>query len=316
MMEKMKIRLGTRGSPLAKAQSAAFAKRLQGLHPGLEIEFVFIKTSGDRFSAALNSGETPPPDGSGGAPNVKAMFVKEIETALLDERIDIAVHSSKDLPAELAPGMVIAAYPEREDPRDVFIGGGGWRRWQDLPEGSLIGTASLRRRIQLARLRPDFRFRDMRGNVETRLRKLDDGEAAGILLAKAGLKRLGIDDVPHQDIEPKDIVPAPGQGALAIEARGGDERVRGLLASIDHEATRTAVRMERELLVKLGGGCSTPLGAFAALDENGFSLRLFWSDPEGRTPVSLLGRARNRPSELSKLADGLYQKALGAQKAA
>lgn len=277
----MNIRYGTRGSALALAQSRQFADLLARRHPGLEAERVIIETSGDRFSLAR-----PDVPSVGGVENVKAMFVKEIEDALLAGTIDFAVHSSKDLPGELPTGLVVAAFPEREDPRDAYIGGASAPRREDVKAGTRVATASLRRRIQLRLSAPGVSFVAMRGNVDTRLRKLSEGHADGLVLAKAGLKRLGRDSVPHQALPADVVIPAPGQGALAIEAKTDRQDVRDLLAPLDHAPTRLEVECERAFLAMLGGGCRTPLGAFAEHVPGGLRFRWFWSDDAGRDPRS------------------------------
>jgi len=275
------------------------------LHPGLEIELVSIVTSGDRFSASVNRGENPVEPTSAEAPNVKAMFVKEIERALLDGSVDFAVHSSKDLPADLLEGMSIGAFPKREAPWDVFIGRKGVAAFSDLPRGARLGTGSLRRQIQLKQVRPDLTFVPIRGNVDTRLRKLEEGEVDGIILAAAGLRRLGKEGIGHENLSAELIVPSPGQGALALEFRSDREDVRAVLAAFDDENTRLEVELERAFMRDMGGGCSTPLGALARSKPDGVEFTVFWSDSEGRRPVRLSGRSGKRPEELASLAEGL-----------
>lgn len=250
----MKLRMGTRGSPLALAQSGQAARRLSEL-TGAEVETVKIVTSGDRFQG--------PPDQSG----TKGLFVKEIEEALLAGEIDFAVHSAKDLPGALAAGLTIAAYPEREDPRDAIIG----KKWSELAPGMKVGTTSPRRRDQLP---PGLIVEPLRGNVDTRLRKLAEGRFDAIILAVAGIKRLGL-SVDYEPIPPDVMVPAPAQGALALETRSGNE---GICAALDHAPTRKAVEAERAFLAEVGGGCSVPLGAHARDGR----LTVFW---EGRRSV-------------------------------
>ena len=252
----MKLRMATRGSALALAQSGILAAELKALEPGLEIETVVIKTSGDRFSAANPDAPIAP---AGGA---KGLFIKEIEEALRRGEADFAVHSGKDLPAALAPGLKIAAYPKREDARDAFIGRGG-AALKDLPQGARVATASLRRQIQLKRARPDLAFIVMRGNVDTRLRKLTEGQCDGLVLAEAGLKRLGRAEVKRELLSVELMVPAPAQGALAVETRAEDSEAARLVARLDDAATRAAVELERGVLEAVGGGCHTPLGVYA-----------------------------------------------------
>jgi hydroxymethylbilane synthase len=291
-----RLRLGTRGSLLARTQSEKFAQQLKDHNPGLEIELEIITTSGDNFSIAANEGREPLVDNDS-PPNLKAMFVKEIEEALLAGRIDFAVHSTKDLPAELPSGLVIAAYPEREDPCDVLVGGA----WSTLKPNARVGTASLRRRIQMTAARPDLSFVTIRGNVDTRLAKLEAGEADVMVLAAAGLKRLGKN--VGQTALPLDIVvPAPGQGALAIETRT-EGKAFDLVGALDCATTRLEVETERRVMLGLGGGCSTPLGALARVTETALSLSVFWSDPEGKH----LRRetVQGQPEEAVAMADDL-----------
>ena len=293
-----RLRLGTRSSALARAQSEWAAQRLREAHPGLEIEAVFIKTSGDRFSlSGKPSAECAPPD-------VKAMFVKEIEEALLRGEVDFGVHSSKDLPAETPEGLCIAAYPVREDPRDVFVPGSS-PSWSEVPARATIGTASLRRQVQLRLRRPDILFEALRGNVDTRLRKLKEKGFAGLILAEAGLKRLGLESV-RREILPEDIViPAPGQGALAIEARQDREDVRRVLSVLDDRRSRLEVETERALLKAVGGGCSTPLGALARLEGETMALSVFWAREDGGGATRLSGRCGLAPAELAALVQDL-----------
>lgn len=258
----MKLRMGTRGSALALAQSGWAVGELKKAVPGLEVETVVIKTSGDK---AL------------GGP--KGLFVKEIEEALSRGRIDFAIHSAKDLPGDLAPGLFVAAYPPREDARDVFIGRG--ISWNDARLGARIGTSALRRKVQLLMARPGLEILPLRGNVDTRLRRLERGDFDGLVLAAAGLRRLGRQDVVHEIIPADVIVPAPGQGALAIEVKEGRQDVAGIVAALDDERTRRTVELERAFLKELGGDCSTPLGAFAEIEASGLRLTVFWSREDG-----------------------------------
>lgn len=301
------LRMGTRGSPLARAQSSWYARLVESKNPGLSVESVLIKTSGDTLSERVNEGryEAPPPEA-----NVKAMFVKEIEAALLEDRVDFAVHSAKDLPADLPEGLVLAGFPTREDPSDVFIGAPGIARFTDLPQGATVGTASLRRQIQLRAERPDLSFTALRGNVDTRLRKLAEGDASGIILALAGLRRLGLAGTPHEVLPAELVLPAPGQGSLAVECRGDRADVRSALAPTFDEDTRLETELERRILKAVGGGCSTPLGALARAGASEISMSVFWSDAEGRRQVRASGKAGRRPEELSNLVDGLAQRVL------
>jgi hydroxymethylbilane synthase len=276
----MKIRMGTRGSALALAQSGQTAAALSSIHPGLEVETVRIQTSGDRFSIQS------PAEASALAQGTKGLFVKEIEEALAEGRIDFAVHSAKDLPAEILPGLVIAAYPEREDPRDVFIGRGGLS-WEAADAGTRIGTSSLRRRVQLLAAKPGLVMLPMRGNVDTRLRKLKEGVCDGLVLAGAGLRRLGLRDVPHEPLPETLLLPAPGQGALAVEARQDRREIVELLARLDCRQTRIEVELERAFLKEMGGGCSVPLAARARLRGGEADFSVFYSEPDGPRSVRL-----------------------------
>ncbi len=266
--------MGTRGSPLALAQSGALVRDLIALTPGLEVETVIIKTSGDLFSAAKPDAAEAPAGGKG-------LFVKEIEEALSAGRVDFAVHSSKDLPAVLAPGLEIAAYPRRADPRDVFIGKPGLS-WTALGPGHKVGTASLRRRVQLLAARPGVETVPMRGNVDTRLRKLSEGLCDGIILAAAGLERLGRSDVAREPVPVEVILPSPGQGALAVEVRSDRAEIVKTISTLDDPRTRREVELERAFLSAVGGNCATPLGAFARVAADGSAvLEVFWSRPDG-----------------------------------
>lgn len=305
----MKIRYGTRDSALALAQSGFFADSLRGRYPGLEVERVVIETSGDRFSLARPDAPVP-----GGGENVKALFVKEIEEALLSGAVDFAVHSSKDLSAELPAGLAIAAFPEREDPRDVYIGGRNAPRWADLTAGSKVATASLRRQIQMRLAIPGLDFLAMRGNIDTRLRKLGAGQADGLVLAHAGLKRLGLDSIGREALAADLVVPAPGQGALAIEAKADNDGIRRLLAPLDHADTRLEVECERIFLGLMGGTCRTPLGAFAQRRSGELHFRWFWSDDSGQSPrrgsFSCAADARAFAAKARELAGSLSRPGL------
>jgi hydroxymethylbilane synthase len=253
----MKLRLATRKSALALAQSRWVASTLQAKQPGLEVELVEVVTQGDRIqNVSLTE--------IGG----KGLFVTEVEQLLLDGRAEIAVHSLKDVPAELAAGLVLGAVPEREDPRDVLVTAEGLAL-DDIEVGSRIGTNSLRRSLQLGRQRNDLEYAMLRGNVDTRLRKLAAGEYRAIVLAAAGLRRLGLFDRPLWPMPVEISVPAVGQGALAIEARGDDAATLALLAKIDHAESRACVEAERAFLSALGGDCHTPLAGHARLLDEG-----------------------------------------------
>lgn len=256
-----RLRLGTRGSALALAQSGAIARRVEAT--GVPVESVVIRTSGDKLvdvSLAKVGG--------------KGLFLKEIEEALAAGEVDFAVHSMKDVPADLPPGFAIAAVPVREDVRDVIVARGTLRGdpLDSLPRGARVGTGSLRRRALLRSLRPDLEVVAMRGNVDTRLRKLRDGDFDAIVLASAGLRRLSL-DVGAMPLDPERFLPAPGQGALALEVRAGDERTATLLAPLHDPAALGACEAERAFLRELGASCQVPVAAHARVAPDG-GLRL------------------------------------------
>lgn len=247
------IRAATRGSPLALWQASHVAGLLATRLPGLEVEIVVVDTEGDRRLDV-------PISEMGG----KGIFAKEVQAAVLDGRADFAVHSAKDLPAVALPGLVIAAVPERGDPRDALVGG----RLGTLPSGATVATGSQRRRVQLAAIRPDLVFTELRGNMASRLSKVPEGGA--IVVAAAALQRLQLADQLDEIISPDELVPQVGQGALAVECREDDEAVRGLLAFIEHAPSRRQVDAERAFLAELGGDCDLPAGAHATfIDEVG-----------------------------------------------
>jgi hydroxymethylbilane synthase len=248
-MDVRLLRLGTRGGALALWQAGEAARLIAAGHPGVTVDVRVIRTTGDRIS------DTPLTQiGSAG------LFTREIEDALLKGMIDVAVHSLKDLPTRLPGGLALAAVLERADPRDALVAAPG-TRLRDLPPGSRIGTSSMRRRAQVLAYRPELTMLDVRGNVPTRVARLDRGEYDALVLARAGLQRLGLDARVAEVIEPEIVVPAPGQGALAIQARSGDVRVAELLTGIDHRPSRLATSAERALLARLEGGCQAPVGA-------------------------------------------------------
>jgi hydroxymethylbilane synthase len=255
--------IGSRGSQLALWQAHHIAGRLEAL--GIPTRIQVIKTTGDQMQTASLTLE-------GG----KGLFTKEIEEALIGGGIDLAVHSLKDLPTEHPRGLVLAAIPEREDPRDALVG----KRLADLPLGARIGTSSSRRRAQLLLLRPDLTVEPVRGNVDTRLRKLAAGQYDAIALAAAGLKRLGLDGHIAQLFEPAEFCPAPGQGALAVQTRANDEAFASC-SQLDHAATAAEVRAERAALSALGGGCQLPIGAFARVEGDRLSLLAAVFSPDG-----------------------------------
>jgi len=273
------LRIGTRGSPLAMVQAHTVQARLAAAlsAPTDAIDLVIIRTSGDRI-------QDRPLSEVGG----KGLFTKEIEEALLDKRVDLAVHSSKDMPTVSQPGLTLAACLEREDPRDVFISHKA-KRLQDLPQGATLGTASLRRQAVAKRLRPDLNVVPLRGNVETRLRKLDEGEADATLLALAGLKRLGLTQHVTAIMSVDEFLPAVGQGAIGLEARAGDVRTREALARINHADTFTALACERAFLAELDGSCKTPIAGHAVVAGDSVHFRGLIARPDGKAAHDITG---------------------------
>jgi hydroxymethylbilane synthase len=265
------IRIGTRGSPLALAQAEAVRSQLAAALkiPAAEIALVPIRTSGDRIV------DRPLAEAGG-----KGLFTKEIDEALLAGAVEIAVHSAKDLPTALPEGIVIAATLPREDVRDAFLSPRA-RRLADLPTGAVLATSSLRRRALALSLRPDLRVVDMRGNVETRLHRLDEGKADATVLAMAGLKRLGLAERATSTLGPEGWLPAPGQGAIAITARATEADAIATLAGIDHRETTLALRAERAFLAVLGGSCRTPIGGLAEIAGDRVTVRGIIVKPDG-----------------------------------
>ncbi|MEM6477671.1 MAG: hydroxymethylbilane synthase [Pseudomonadota bacterium] len=260
------LKIGTRGSPLALAQAHETRTRLMKAHGLAEdaFEICIIKTTGDDRTL-IDADIALKTIGN------KGLFTKEIEEAMLAGGIDIAVHSTKDMPTLQPDGLVFETFLPREDVRDAFVTLGA-HSLADLPQGSVVGTSSLRRRAQLLNKRPDLKLVEFRGNVQTRLKKLEDGLAAGTFLAMAGLNRLGMDHVPKKAVPEDDMLPAVAQGTIGIECRADDSQTRALLAAIHHEATGQRLAAERAFLAALDGSCETPIAALAELD--GASLRL------------------------------------------
>ena len=263
----MKLTIASRGSQLALWQARWVEARLTEL--GHECRIEIVKTTGDRVTdTALAQ--------LGAATGGKGLFTKEIEDALLDGRADVAVHSLKDLPTELPDGLALAAIPVREDARDAIIG----RTFAELENGAIVGTSSLRRAAQLRHVRSDLRIKSIRGNLDTRLRKLDEGQYSAIVLASAGLRRLGWADRISEILEPEKMCPAVGQGALAVETRF-EGPAREACAALDHEPTHTSVTAERAFLRSLGGGCQLPIGAYATVEGRTIHLRGLVIAPDG-----------------------------------
>jgi hydroxymethylbilane synthase len=270
-MQTRVLKIGTRGSELALAQARETRARLMEAH-GLgedHFEIVVISTSGDRI-------QDRPLSEVGG----KGLFTKEIEEALLDRRIDIAVHSSKDMPTVLPDGLELSCFLEREDVRDAFIGRAA-ARLEDLPVGAVVGSSSLRRQALIRRMRPDVEVVMFRGNVQTRLRKLDEGQVGATLLAHAGLRRLGMEKVITELLPAESFPPAPGQGAICIESRIGDRAVRDMLEAIGHAETQAALICERAFLAALDGSCRTPIAGHARIEAGTIRFRGMILTPDG-----------------------------------
>lgn len=263
------LRIATRKSPLALWQANFVKDRLEALYPDLHVELVPMSTQGDKIL------DTPLAKVGG-----KGLFVKELETAMLEGRADIAVHSMKDVPVEFPEGLGLHTICEREDPRDAFVSN-RFKQIDDLPQGAVVGTSSLRRQCQLRAARPDLVIRDLRGNVNTRLAKLDAGEYDAIILAAAGLKRLEMSHRITAFIEPEQSLPANGQGAVGIECRVDDHELHALLAPLEHGETRVRVLTERAMNRALQGGCQVPIGAYALVQGDEVWLRGLVGSPDG-----------------------------------
>ncbi len=295
-MSNPTLRIATRKSPLAMWQAEHVAAALKAVHPGLEVTLVGMTTRGDKILDA-------PLAKVGG----KGLFVKELEQGMLEGRADIAVHSMKDVPVELPPGLHLPVVMEREDPRDAFVS----NRYPDLeslPEGARVGTSSLRRQCQLRELRPDLRLEPLRGNVNTRLRKLDDGEYDAIVLAAAGLVRLGMGGRIRRLLEPEQSLPAIGQGAIGIECRVDDARVNALIAPLHHPPTATCVMAERAMNARLEGGCQVPIAGHALLDGDRLWLRGLVGSVDGT--VIVRGEVRGDTTEAERLGVQLAERLL------
>lgn len=262
------VRVGTRGSALALTQTGQIIESLRRIHPNVRFEQIVIKTTGDQRKSVPFA-----------AVGTKGMFVKEIEEALLDNEIDFAVHSLKDMPGDLPDGLTLAAVPTRQDPRDALLSNGPGL--EGLPHGARVGTGSLRRQIQIRNVRPDLQIGELRGNLDTRIRKLDEGQYDAIVLACAGLERMGWAGRITERIPVEVSIPAPGQGALALETRTGDERLAAILAPLHDGETADAVGAERAFQSALNAGCSVPAGAHGQIDGDSLHFLAFLSDPDG-----------------------------------
>ena len=300
----MRVVIGSRGSALALWQANWAKRKLASAYPDLSIEIEVIKTQGDRLSEM-------PLSQIGG----KEVWTKEIEHALLSGSIDIAVHSLKDLPTRLPEGLVLGAVSEREDVRDVLVSKNN-RIFRDLPEGATVATSSLRRQAQLKHARPDLNFVAMRGNVDTRIKKLETENLDGIILAAAGLKRLGLGDRIAEFIDPAICLPAPGQAALGIEIREGDQRITDLVGVLNCVETQQAVTAERAMLAALGGGCRVPIGGYAAFDTVSVVVLVLSgvvATPDGRQVISkkMEGQASSAEQLGMRVAKGLLEQGAG-----
>lgn len=270
-MQTPAVKIGTRGSKLALVQACEVRKRLMQAHNMLQTAFEIIpmSTAGDRML-----------DRSLAEIGGKGLFTEEIETALANGHIDIAVHSTKDMPTVLPQGLHLSTFLKREDPRDVFIGR-SVKHFADLPQGARVGSSSLRRQALIRNLRPDLEIVLFRGNVQSRLKKLREGMVEGTFLALAGLKRLGLQDVATQIMDSEEFLPAPGQGAIAIESRIADKRIDSLLAPLADRTTHQQLACERSFLAALDGSCRTPLGALAVIEGESLRFSGMIATPDG-----------------------------------
>jgi hydroxymethylbilane synthase len=283
------IRIATRKSPLAMWQAEHVAASLKAAHPGLEVELVGMSTKGDRIL------DTPLAKIGG-----KGLFIKELEVGMLEGIADIAVHSMKDVPVDFPEGLELYTIMQREDPRDAFVSN-NHDSLESLPQGARVGTASLRRQCQISEKRPDIQILPLRGNVNTRLAKLDAGEYDAIILAAAGLIRLGFSERIRTFIEPRQSLPAIGQGAVGIECRSDDDRVKQLLMPLHHDETATRLKAERAMNEKLQGGCQVPIAGHAILDNDQMTLYGLVGEPDGSHIIrdTVVGNV-NEAAELGK----------------
>ncbi len=285
--------IGTRGSALALAQTGWVKDQILGRFPDLDLTIKVIKTSADKN-----------PTKSLRSTSSVGVFVKELEQALQEKEIDIAVHSMKDVPTSIPSGLQIASIPEREDARDAFIGKTAMNL-SELPVGALIGTGSVRRQAQLLALRPDLRVMDIRGNVDTRLRKLEQGACDAVILACAGLNRLGLQNRISSLLEFAEMLPAPGQAALAIEIRGEDRHTFEIVSTLNHSPTAAAVSAERRFLELMGGGCNVPVAAYARLDHGVIEMEGLVASPDGKHVIrdSVQQEVQKASEAVESLAD-------------
>jgi hydroxymethylbilane synthase len=299
-----KVRLGARGSLLSRMQSQSMLNALKLRHPNVQFELVLIQTTGDRIT------DKPLHDAGG-----KGLFTKEIELALLAGEIDIAVHSYKDVPVTMPlvdqAELVIAAVPSREDPRDLMISSKA-RRLGELPAGAKVGTGSLRRRCQILAQRPDLKIELIRGNIDTRLRKLRGGEFDAIFLALAGLRRAGLfDPADMTPVEFEEMLPAAGQGALALQCRRNDARVTKILVGVHSQADALCVNLERSVVAALGGDCHSPIAALATVDGNNLALRVAVGARGGELPVIRADARGDADGLLARVMEDLSRQGVG-----
>lgn len=279
------LRIATRSSPLALWQANDVKQRLEAIHTNLTVELLPIKTKGDKIL------DTPLAKIGG-----KGLFIKELEEAMLAGTADIAVHSMKDVPMELPPGFELPVICERDDPRDAFVSN-SFDVLDDLPQGARLGTSSLRRQSQMQALRPDLEIISLRGNVQTRLQRLDEGRFDAILLAAAGLRRLELTERIRSNLAPEQCLPAVGQGAVGIECREGDDKVKALLAPLNHIDTWDRVTAERAMNRHLKGGCQVPIAGYAELEGDTLWLRGLVASEDGKTVYTAEGRASRAEAE-------------------
>ncbi|NAR97639.1 hydroxymethylbilane synthase [Acinetobacter haemolyticus] len=295
------LKIATRQSPLALWQAEHIRSRLNALYPDLTVELVKFVTQGDKIL------DTPLAKIGG-----KGLFVKELEAALLDGRADLAVHSMKDVPMHLPDGLTLAVICEREDPLDAFVSN-QYARFEDLPQGAKVGTSSLRRKCQILQQRPDLEIVDLRGNVGTRLSKLDDGLYDAIILASAGLKRLGLADRIRHCLAPVLSLPAVGQGALGLECRADDEKLLALIQPLQHEETSICVRAERALNAYLEGGCQVPIAGYATIVNHQLQIEGRVGSVDGKTLLKkqLIGSTDQAEQLGEQLAQDLLDQGAG-----
>lgn len=300
-MKRDKLIIATRGSMLALWQANHIKDCIEKRHPGVKAELIKIRTTGDKITDV-------PLAMVGG----KGLFVKEIEEALLDGGADLAVHSLKDVPTEFPDGLALTAITRREDPRDALISNGK-KRLAELPDGAKIGSSSLRRRCQLLKVRPDLNIVNLRGNLDTRIKKVEAGQFDAIILASAGMNRLGWENRIAERISTDILLPAIGQGALGIETRVDDAETNGLLEFLNHRDTSVAVRAERAMLKKLEGGCQVPIAAYGEVDGDNLRLRGLVGSIDGETLITdeVKGNTADAESLGVKLAETLLDRGAG-----